>query len=169
MKGKSVKTLLALTMLSLIVISYQAKAQGPQNDQKGQGKEVRHRAMKKVVEDLGLTEEQQEQMKEHRDQNHQKMRETHEKMRQARQALKTELEKEKSNNKAINEISTSLKTMQADMVDNRIKSILELKEVLTYEQFKQFGEKTRKLHEKGKEFRQKNKRSSNQGEKPWAE
>ncbi len=168
MRRKSLKTLVVLTALSLSLMSYQANAQGPQNNQKGSGHRMRKEMMGKVIEDLGLTQEQQESMKTYRSQNQERIKGLHEKLRQAHQALKAELEKEKSSNKVIKDIATSLNNVQAEMVDNRIDSVLKMKEVLSPEQFKQFTEKIEEHRKKTKESKQRRRgQSNNKGESPW--
>ena len=128
--------------------------------------------MEKIIHDLDLTEEQQESLKSYRQENQERMRTLHEKLKEARETLKTELEKTKSNNRTIQRLASVIKSAQAEMVDNRIETVLHMKEVLTEEQFQEFRAKAAEAKEKVKGFIQKKREqfyNKNQGDNPWHE
>lgn len=84
---------------------------------------------------LDLTTEQRDKLKAHREKTKGEMKAIHEQMREKKLALKTELDKQIIDKAKIADIATQLKTLSAQMVDQRINSILSLKEILTPEQF----------------------------------
>ena len=91
-----------------------------------------------MIEKLNLSQEQVVQLKSHK----QSRRQSHEKLisvlKKQKEQLKVELEKPESDNAKIKEIASSIKQTQSEMVDERIKGILEIKVILTQEQFKEF-------------------------------
>jgi Spy/CpxP family protein refolding chaperone len=67
-------------------------------------------------------------------------------MRQARQALRDELNKPGSDMAVVKKLAGELKNLQARQVDARVEGILDMKKVLTPEQFKAFQEKTKQVN-----------------------
>ena len=108
--------------------------------------------MQKLFEELNVTEEQRSLLKANkekiRDQGRALRRETQEKMDLMRQ----ELEKKELDMEKINQIQNEIKAVQARMIDARLESILEVRKILTPEQFNAFMVR---MQEKRGEFRQK--------------
>jgi Spy/CpxP family protein refolding chaperone len=117
-----------------------------------QEKGQRYKAWKQRHEDfikeLGLTQEQQDKLdalrKAHREEN----KDLREALKEKRQALKKELAKPVSDNNAISAIATEMKDIQAQLIDNRINNILQVKEVMTPEQYQKFQQKCESAKEK---------------------
>lgn len=106
--------------------------------------------MEKMINELGLTEEQVTAMKAYKEEHRENSKTQRQEMKSLRQSLKTELEKAEPDQAVIDSISTELKNAQAAMIDQRIESILGMKKILTPEQFATFQEKMGNGKGKGK-------------------
>ncbi|TRZ81357.1 periplasmic heavy metal sensor [bacterium] len=91
-----------------------------------------------MIEKLNLSQEQVAQLKSHKQSRRQSHEKLHSVLKKQKEQLKVELEKPESDNARIKEIASSIKQTQSEMVDERIKGILEIKAILTQEQFKEF-------------------------------
>jgi Spy/CpxP family protein refolding chaperone len=111
-----------------------------------QGQE--HKA--ELFKELNLTAEQEAKLAEYRKQDKAEAEQNRTAMKEAREKLREELDKPTSDMTVVGNLANTIKQGQAQMVDHRIKSILQLKEVLTPEQFQKFQEKTKeKMKERG--------------------
>jgi Spy/CpxP family protein refolding chaperone len=84
---------------------------------------------------LNLTEDQEKQLKDLRDKNKEAMKSVFKQMKANRTAFETEIVKATSDMNKVNDLQTQVKALQSQMVDNRLNSILEIKKILTPEQF----------------------------------
>jgi Spy/CpxP family protein refolding chaperone len=100
--------------------------------------EARHQ---ELFKDLGLNDQQKKALEDNKDKNRgqsKAMRQSmHEKMTQLRQ----ELQKDTLDMGKINQIQGELKALQGQLLDQRLAGILEVRKILTPEQFKTFSEK----------------------------
>jgi Spy/CpxP family protein refolding chaperone len=87
------------------------------------------------VGQLGLSQEQQEKLDEYRSKHRRERRQLREKMNIKRSELKLELDKPETDKKKVAEIVAEMKKLEGEKIDQRVNSILELKELLTPEQF----------------------------------
>jgi Spy/CpxP family protein refolding chaperone len=92
----------------------------------------------KMVEKLGLSDEQVTQLKVHKQARMESREKLYSELNKQKRALRDELEKPVSDNARIKQISASIKQIHFEMVDERIKSILEIKVILTPEQYSEF-------------------------------
>ena len=92
-----------------------------------------------IFAQLNLTEEQKQQLKKNRSNHREKMKASFEQMRSYKQALRQELMKAELDMGKINQIQSQTKALQGQMADERLESILEVRKVLTPEQFAQFS------------------------------
>jgi Spy/CpxP family protein refolding chaperone len=90
---------------------------------------------------LGLSEEQAAQLKASKQEKIQTSKKLRDALSKQKEALKQELDKTDSDNARIKEIANAIKQIQADMVDERVKSILEIKAILTPEQYSELKTK----------------------------
>ena len=104
--------------------------------------EYREEAIQKLYEDLDLSQEQQGQLKERRSSHGALNKEAREIAIEKKKELKSELEKEIIDEKKIKKIAKELKRLESKMIDQRIQSILDTREILTYDQYNKFKEKT---------------------------
>ncbi len=91
-----------------------------------------------IYNQLNLSESQKKQLDENKLHSREKRKTLYEKMRSYKQALNQEIMKPQLDMAKIDEIQRSIKTLQAQMVDDRLESILAVRKILTAEQFTQF-------------------------------
>ncbi len=101
-----------------------------------------HEKMEKKTQEiyaqLKLTDEQKKKLEDNKAKHRDQKEGTFKKMRSYREALKQELMKPALDMNKINEIQIQIKAFQAQMVDNRLNHILEVRGILTAEQFAKF-------------------------------
>lgn len=91
-----------------------------------------------MIEKLNLSEEQVAQLKSHKQTKMESRKKLHSALKKQKQELKDELDKPESDNTRIKQIADSIKQIQSEMVDERIKGILEIKAMLSPEQYSEF-------------------------------
>jgi len=120
---------------------------GPHGKAQKEGCMGMHR--EKMVKELGLTQEQQEKLKEHKQSTMGQMKELREKVKEKRNELKVELEKKELNRSKIDSIVAELKGLNGKKIEHRVEKILFMRELLTDEQYEKFIEKAKEFEKKG--------------------
>lgn len=115
-------------------------------EKKGMWKKGGERAFGHGLEGLGLTEEQQKKIDDHRNSAMEEAKMLMEQIRLKKEAIGAELQKETLDMDKITALQSEMKTLMAQKEDHRLKGILEMRSILTQEQFQ-------KLQEKGKMYR----------------
>jgi len=92
----------------------------------------KHHLMARV---LNLTEDQQKQLKSIKQKEMGAMKSVFEQIKANREELNAEIVKATPDMNKVNNIQTQMKTLQSQMVDNHLNSILEIKKIMTPEQF----------------------------------
>ncbi len=115
---------------------------------------IKHKQQRKgnLIEELGLTPEQQAQFKEQRGEHRRQMKEIHTVLQDKRLQLQEELVKPASDKNKIDALASELNSLQAQLIDLRIGGIIQTKTILTPEQFAKFKEKVgshRKMGRRG--------------------
>ena len=93
---------------------------------------------KKMFEQLSLNDKQKEAMETNKAAHRGKMKQNFEKMKALKDEFNAELMKPKLNMSKINSLQKQFKAMQAQLADDRLSSILEVRKILTAEQFAKF-------------------------------
>lgn len=106
-----------------------------------EGNERRGPDFEKMAQELGLTEEQQTQLKEHRQQSMQQAKAIREQLKSKKEEIRQELQKEDVDIARVKAIHEQIKALIAQREDGRLEGILKLREVLTAEQFQKMHEK----------------------------
>jgi Spy/CpxP family protein refolding chaperone len=145
MNRKSMLSVCAIALLvSIACIAMPARAEGEDKyrgpRQKWSSGEKQEK-FDKMIEKLGLSHEQVAQLKEHKQAKMESREKLYSALSEQKKALKDELEKPASDNARIKQIADSIKQIQSEMVDERIKGILEIKAILTPEQYNEFKSK----------------------------
>lgn len=109
-------------------------------------KEKMEERRQKLFKDLNLTEAQQKALEENKKGHHEQMKAVYTEMKGKRTALKQELEQDKLNMEKIYQLQGELKKLQAQMSDQRLEGILEVRKILTLDQFKKFIGNMEKRH-----------------------
>jgi len=84
---------------------------------------------------LNLSDDQVKQLKDLHQKQKDALKSTFEQIKANRQAFESEIVKATPDMAKINDIQTQIKALQSQMVDNHLNSLLEIKKVLTPEQF----------------------------------
>ena len=140
---------IAFVILGLVIASNsfaadKSCAQDKESAVSGEKHKKMEGGRQKVWDQLNLTPEQKKQLEENKAKNKETMKATFEKMKSAKESLKAELMKPALDMNKINNIQSQVKALQNQMTDNRLSSMLEVRKVLTREQFEKFLEITGK-------------------------
>ncbi|MCK4532278.1 Spy/CpxP family protein refolding chaperone [bacterium] len=109
---------------------------------KRQKKEKMHKEMMyNLIRELDLTSQQQEQLGKCREANHGQQRKSRDLLRDKRKELETELAKYDSDEGKIRGIGAQLTDLWGEAIEQRTNSVLEIKKILTPEQFEKFQQK----------------------------
>ena len=143
MKRDRAMLVAGLTGLMAVFFAMNVFAEMPMGNE-GQGKGP-HKGMGKqfsgMFEELGLSDEQKEALKKNREQHGKEFGDLREKMRAKRQELGAELQKAEFDMEKVKSIHGELKAVMMTMEDQQLAAILEIRKVLTAEQFARFEAK----------------------------
>ncbi|MCX6356885.1 MAG: Spy/CpxP family protein refolding chaperone [Candidatus Aureabacteria bacterium] len=103
----------------------------------------------KQLEQLNLTPEQKQKLDAQRKEKKSAMKGLEESLKAKRGELREEMDKEKTDKAKIESIGADLKRIEAQRIDQEISGILQMKEILTPEQFKKMSA-MREEHKGGK-------------------
>jgi len=122
--------------------------------QDGEGKfhQKREEMMKKMTADLGLTEAQQKQIEDQHASMKQRQEEIFKGIETKRNELRAELDKPELDRARIDQLTNELSALSAQKVKTRVEGILEIRTILTPEQFKALHQK---MEEKREAFKAK--------------
>ena len=102
----------------------------------------RHKKMEqkrqKMWDELNLTADQKKQLEANKTKNREGMKASFEKMKSCRESLKQELMKPDLDMGKISAIQSEIKALEAQMTDAHLNSVLEVRKILTHEQFEKF-------------------------------
>jgi len=110
-----------------------------------------------IYNNLGLTDEQKKLLEENKNKHREQTRALFTQLRQKMTLLRQELEKSELNMREIYQANNELKQLQAQMLDNRLERILEVRKILTPEQFNKFEDKMNERREHFQNKRERNK------------
>ncbi len=96
--------------------------------------------MLEVFKQLDLSPEQEKQLQTHRDNHCEQAGEFRESLITKKEALRSELQKEELNMEEIYKIHNELKDLHSKKADHRLEGILEVRKILTAEQFVKYME-----------------------------
>jgi Spy/CpxP family protein refolding chaperone len=96
---------------------------------------------------LGLSQDQEKQLKDSKEKQMASMKSIFEQMKANREAFDAEMIKATPDMSKVNDLQAQLKTIQSQMVDDHLNAILEIKKILTPEQYAGYAtlEKAKKL------------------------
>jgi Spy/CpxP family protein refolding chaperone len=127
----------SLTALSLFLLVSAASA-SPRDFRGKRGEMFKKASFPAVMEQLNLSEQQKQELKEQKYQLKRKKIEIRNKIALKRLELRHELHKKDTNKKVVTKIAQDLKNLQANMVDFKIEGVLKFKSILTPEQLSKF-------------------------------
>ncbi len=121
----------------------------PQGDSVNRHEEMREKMkarMLEVFKQLDLSPEQEEQLQTHRKNHRGQGREFRENLRAKKEAIRNELQNEELNMEEIYKIHNELKGLLSNKADHILEGILEVRKILTAEQFRKFCELRKEMH-----------------------
>jgi protein CpxP len=125
--------------------------------EKKEWKERLEARKQELFKELNLTDAQRQQLDANRKKNQESTKALRQSIRDNMELMGRELEKDALDMARINEIQAEIKSAHAKIMDNRLQGILEVRGILTPEQFKRFSEHMQKekdkLRQKMSEFR----------------
>jgi len=107
----------------------------------------------KMYEQLGLTEEQKQALKTHREGHRKGAKALIDQLKEKRKAFRQTLEDPNADAGAITAANNEMKALSNRLADDRLNGILEVRKILTPEQYKQFNELHKKHRKKKKDGR----------------
>ncbi|MFC1644195.1 Spy/CpxP family protein refolding chaperone [Candidatus Omnitrophota bacterium] len=129
----------------------QAKGAGFEGSEGKKGKD-HEKYFQEMIDKMDLSKEQREQFKTHREEQKAQMKELKDALKEKRKALHAELKNYDSDESTIKSTVAELKTIQGQMLDQKVNSFLGMKKILTPEQFQKMNElrdeKRKQKHEK---------------------
>lgn len=111
---------------------------GPRGEMRGGTGGDRERPFEKIKTELGLTDEQAAKLREHRQAHRQAGLALWQDARAKREALKAELEKPNFDENKVKSLQASARAAQEKLQDHRLQGIIDVKKILTPEQFAKF-------------------------------
>lgn len=152
-------------ILSFLFVSANGYVYGQDESTEGQrNKEKWEKAVSEIHKQLGLTPQQEEQLKEHRSTHRSQMKALRQQIKSKREQIKEELQRVDFDSNKVKQIHNELKSLKSQSEDYRLDGILEVRTILTPEQFNKFMElkKNRKGHKKGENWKKRSKRGEEQ-------
>jgi Spy/CpxP family protein refolding chaperone len=128
----------ALGVGALLLVLATAHAQTPLPTVAA-GEEQKEGSGKEYLAELNLTPAQMEKLNAQRQANRSAVRELHRALRTKRGELRREMDKLNPDKAKIESITSELKSLEAQRIDQRVRIILQMKETLTPEQFKKLS------------------------------
>ncbi len=116
------------------------------DEMRGEMREKMKARMLEVFKQLDLSPEQQKQLQAHRKNHRGQGKEFRENMKAKKEAIRNELQKEELNMGEIYKIHNELKGLLTTKADHRLEGILEVRKILTAEQFRKFCELRKQMH-----------------------
>ncbi len=139
--GRSKMAFLFLGMALFLASAKGVYAEGPQGESFGKKDKVAwEKKMEKVYKQLGLTDEQKARLKEHREKNQAQRKEYYQEIKAKQEQIRQELQNDQFDVNKVRQIHNELKELRSKMEDFRLEGIIEVRQILTAEQFKKFME-----------------------------
>jgi len=104
----------------------------------------------KMYDKLDLSEEQRQALKKNKEGHRDEMQSLREEIKAKRESLQAEMQKADFNADKVKSINEEIKALQNKMSDQRLEGVLEVREILTPEQFSKFNELKESHHENWK-------------------
>jgi len=132
---------IGMSLIFAVVFGLSCLAQTAEGPKNFQPREKKAQEFEKIAQELNLTAEQRQAMKEHRSQNSEQVRGIRKHLQEVRAQLRNELDKPDTDIAKIKGLATELKEVEAQMIDQHIKQVLEMKKILTPQQYQLLNQK----------------------------
>ena len=151
-KVKIVTILIVAVLVSLSVYIIYITSPIPAVQQKEAFMKKMDAKRQETYNDLGLTDGQRKLLEENKNKHREQTKALFTQLHQKMTLLRQELEKNELNMQEIHQTNNELKQLHAQMLDNRLELILEVRKILTPAQFKKFEDKMKSYNEKAKKY-----------------
>jgi Spy/CpxP family protein refolding chaperone len=139
------KMIIAVLVITAVVLSGTALYADQSCGKSGKGSAGKAEFGKRdPFKGLDLTDEQKRMLKENKARNKDAMKTLYGSMKAQKDLMRQELQKPKIDMAKITQINGEIKKLHAEMLDHRLQGILEVRKILSPEQFKKFNDKTEK-------------------------
>ena len=135
---------LIVSLFGITTRGVYAEAQAPQCQQKEASAKNWDSKRQQFYSDLGLSDGQKKLLDENREKQREQSKQMFSQVKEKTALLRQELQEEPLNTEKIYQTNNELKKLQEQISDNRVERILEVRKILTAEQFKKFLAKTDK-------------------------
>ena len=147
----------SLGIVGAMLLSSNVYSQSPEDrfNRLGEIRENIKARMLEAFKQLDLSPEQKKQLQTHRSNHREQAGEFRENLRAKKEAIRNELQKEELNVENIYKIHNEFKSLLSEKADHRLEGILEVRKILTAEQFRTFRELRkgmRPMNRRRKEF-----------------
>ena len=163
MRRQRLSALMAAVLLMGSRLVFMPNAHAHEDEKEYQGGEKHERMVhhkQDFYKKLGVSEEQQNQLKNHREKQRAQMEALAGQIKAKREEIRQEIEKKDYDAARVRQIHGELKALKNQAEDARLEGILQVRQILTPEQFQKFMELKKEGHgkikwEKGKRFEKK--------------
>ena len=149
--------IIALLIIAALAISPPAGYASSSDDsrpQEGKAQDGKMEAgRQELYKDLNLSDAQKKLLGENKRKHREEMKSLFSQMKEKREAIRRELQKNELSIGKIAQINNELKILDAQMLDHKLEGILEVRKILTPEQFRKFMTKMSQRQERFKEKR----------------
>ena len=147
----------ALLIITALAISSPAILYAASYDKSSRGENSSSGSMEtrrqELYKDLDLSEAQKKLLEENKKSRKEEMKSLFSRIKEKREAIRVELQKNELNIGKVTQINNELKILDAQMLDRKLEGILEVRKILTPEQFKKFMARMAQRQEHFKEKR----------------
>lgn len=123
----------------VIMLMMTFNAQAEPKDRLSRYKEKRKR-MTEVYERLNLSDDQKQALEQNREKHHGRLRSVKDEIDQTKFSLQEELTQDEVNVSKVEELKGRLKNLQGEATELRVEGMIEVREIMTQEQYEKFRE-----------------------------
>ena len=143
-KTKHMAVLFGFVMSVFLISATNVFAQEEQGFNKKEHRKEWQVKRAKMFKELGITEEQRQALKAHKESHRGAMNALREQIKEKHKAFRQSLEDPNVDESTISAVNNEIKTLTNSLSDNRLNGVLEVRKILTPEQFQKFN----KMHKK---------------------
>lgn len=153
MNKKIIQIAVAAVFIAISSLSVYAGGPDGEKDHSEKWKERIEARKQEMFKELNLTDEQKQKIDDNSTKNRNDAKGLYSQMKELRNAMRQELEKDTLDLDKINQIQSQIKQTNEQIMDNRLQGILEVRGILTPEQFRKFSEKMNEHRERSMRMR----------------
>jgi|WetSurMetagenome_2_1015567.scaffolds.fasta_scaffold688569_1 Spy/CpxP family protein refolding chaperone len=144
-----------ITVLTALIVGLVFSGAAYAQPAEGKGAQPYKKKAEEVLKKLNLSPQQEAQINVARESSRESAKKLFQELKNKRKELAVELDKQKSDPEKIKIFIADLKGLQGSLIEQRVDSIMRMKEILTPEQYRAFSDTMKKM------------RQENSGKKGW--